>query len=73
MTLNEKTLYIYKLWKKYKVIKKTEQTKETKKMENWCASKVLAVGSSIGLWSLLSFSELLQVPIASELDDLLLP
>jgi len=42
-------------------------------MENGCASKVLAVGSSIGLSSLLSFSELLQVPIASEVDDILLP
>jgi len=42
-------------------------------MENGCASKVLAVGSSIGLSSLLSFSELLQVPVASEVEDLLLP
>jgi len=42
-------------------------------MENGCGSKVLAVGSSIQLSSLLSFSELLQIPIASEVDELLLP
>ena len=42
-------------------------------MENGCASKVLAVGSSIELSSRPSFSELLQVPTASEVDDLLLP
>ena len=49
MTLNKKKLYIYINIEKYKVIKKkTEQNKE-EKMENGCASKVLAVGSSIGL------------------------
>ena len=51
MTLNKKKLYIYINIEKYKVIKKTEQNKE-EKMENGCASKVLAVGSSIGLSSL---------------------
>jgi len=51
MTLNNKTLYIYeKQIQSY--IKKTEQNKEAKKMENGCASKVLVVGSSIGLSSL---------------------
>jgi len=49
MTLNKKTLYIYINIEKYKVIKKTEQNKEAKK--NGCASKVLVVGSSIGLSS----------------------
>jgi len=42
-------------------------------MENGCASKVLAVGSSIGLSSLPWVSELLQVPTVSEVADLLLP
>jgi len=74
MTLKKKTLYIYKL-EKYKVIKKIERNTEGKKkyIENGCVSKVLAVGSSTELSSLLSFSELLQVPTASEVDDLLLP
>jgi len=43
------------------------------KMENESASKVLAVGSLIGLSSLPWVSELLQVPTASEVADLLLP
>jgi len=53
MTLKRKTLYIYKQEKNTKLykIKKTEQNKEAK-MKNGCASKVLAVGSSIGLSSL---------------------
>jgi len=38
--------------KKYKVILKTEQNKEAKKIENGYASKVLAVGSLVGLSSL---------------------
>jgi len=70
MAPNKKTLYKYINVKKYKVIKKQNKLKKQKKMENGCASKVLAVGSSTELSSLLSFSELLQVPIAS---DLLLP
>ena len=71
MTLNKKNfIYIYKL-EKYKVIKKNKIQKQNKK--NGCASKVLAVGSSTELSSLLWFSELLQVPTASEVDDLLLP
>ena len=41
-------------------------------MENGCASKVLAVGSSVGLSSLPWVSELLQVPTASEVADILL-
>jgi len=52
MTLEKKTLYIYKL-EKIQSYKKTEQNTEAKKIENGCASKVLAVGSSTELSSLL--------------------
>ena len=73
MTL-KKTLYKYiNMKKKYKVIKNITTYRSKKKIENGCASKVFAVGSSIELSSLLSFSELFQVPTASEVDDLLLP
>ena len=53
MTLNKKTVYIYKL-EEYKVIKKTKHNKiQKQKKENGCASKVLVVGSSTELSSLL--------------------
>jgi len=52
MNDSKKTLYIYKHEKIKSYKKKTEQNKEAKKNENGCASKVLAVGSSVGLSSL---------------------
>ena len=73
MTLNKKTLYIYKHWKIQSYKKKQNKIKKQKKMENGCASKVLVVGSSIGLSSLPWVLELLQVPTVSEVGDLLLP
>jgi len=56
MTLNKKNfiyiyIYIYK-HEKIQSYKKQNKIKKQKKKENGCASKVLAVGSSIGLSSL---------------------
>ena len=75
MTLKkEKKLYIYIYIYKHEKIqsyKKQNKIKKKKKMENGCASKVLAVGSSIGLSRLLFSWVWLQVSVASEVEDLL--
>ena len=72
MTLNK--LYIYISKKNTKFLKKTEQNTEAKKMKKiGVLLRFRLICSSTGLSSLSAFSQLLQVPIASEERKLLLP
>ena len=73
MTLNNKTLYIYKHEKIQSYKKKQNKIKKPKKMKNRCASKVLVVGSSNELSRHPFPSKQLQVPIVSEEAHLPLP